>query len=183
MIDNIEQQNLLLDWYRRFRVNEKAHYKSATACRIFNYTLGIPLVIITTIVASDIFELFREHAEDQFPWKTGIMGMEAYLVSILSVAAPVLAALQTFLRFPERAEKHKIAGVKFGLLKKDIEKCLMFPASEDEAKKQIEKIKEHDAQAMLEAPSLGAISLFLTRYAIKENSTIKHFKANTENAE
>lgn len=34
-----------------------------------------------------------------------------------SILSPILAGLQTFLRFPERAMQHREAAIKFGVLK------------------------------------------------------------------
>ena len=45
-------------------------------------------------------------------------------VGILSVAAAVLAALQTFLDYPARAERHRIAAAKYKGLIHEIEQVL-----------------------------------------------------------
>lgn len=161
MTNTDKNEQLLLKWHHRFHKSEKSHYRSATSCRVFNYSLGIPLVIITTLVASDVFELIRGHAANQYPWGLGVMGSEALVVASLSILAPVLAALQTFLRFPERAVQHRGAAVKFGLLKKEIEKCLTFPAkSPEELRQVIDRIQEQDAQILGESPSVGTLSLW-----------------------
>lgn len=164
---NIEA--LLIKWQHRFHKSEKAHYRSATSCRVFNYLLGIPLVIITVIVASDIFGLLEKVAQGQYPWNMGAkMGLEAELVAVLSVLAPVLAALQTFLRFPERAEQHRNAAVKFGILKKELEKQIVLPPSTIEGLEEVlTNIIERNAQALAESPSIGTFSLFRTGFDVK----------------
>ncbi|GAB6907678.1 hypothetical protein DESC_10033 [Desulfosarcina cetonica] len=162
-------EKLLIKWQFRFHKSEKAHYRSATACRVFNYALGIPLVIITVIVASDIFGLLEALAETQYPWKAeGNMGLEAKVVSLLSVLAPVLAALQTFLRFPERAEQHHNAAVKFGLLKKEIEmQMVLWPDSAERRKEILEEILAQHEEVIGQSPSIGTFSLFRTRFDVK----------------
>ena len=43
------------------------------------------------------------------------------VVGLASVAAAWLASLQTFLGYSERAEKHRIAGAKYGALGRELE--------------------------------------------------------------
>ena len=53
MSETIENAKLLLaKWRNDVEVLEKAHYWSATYSRMYNYCLGIPLVIITTFTES-----------------------------------------------------------------------------------------------------------------------------------
>jgi hypothetical protein len=40
---------------------------------------------------------------------------------LASVAAALLASLQTFLGYSERAEKHRVAGAKYGALGRELE--------------------------------------------------------------
>jgi hypothetical protein len=62
-----ESEYLLLKWQYRFRKSEHAHYRSANSCRIFNYALGIPLVLVTTVVASELFPCLRKLAPKADP--------------------------------------------------------------------------------------------------------------------
>ena len=169
MSDNERLCDLLIKWHYRFNKSEKSHYRSATSCRIFNYSLGIPLVIITVIVASDIFGLLEKAAQMQYPWQADKnMELEASIVAILSVMAPVLAALQTFLRFPERAEQHRNAAVKFGVLKTEVERQITFPPSDKvEIEKVLNNIQEKDSQIMSESPSIGSLSLIRSGFDVK----------------
>ena len=162
-------EGLLIKWHHRCHKSEKAHYRSATSCRVFNYSIGIPLVIITVIVASDIFGLLQKVALEQYPWNIkGSMGLEAEMVAILSVLAPVLAALQTFLRFPERAEQHRNAAVKFGILKKELEKqIVLLPSTKEELEEVLTNIIKRNADALAESPSIGTFSLFRTSFDVK----------------
>ena len=64
MSETIENAKLLLaKWRNDAEVLEKAHYWSATYSRMYNYFLGIPLVIITTFTASDIFVKLSKFVE------------------------------------------------------------------------------------------------------------------------
>jgi hypothetical protein len=46
---------------------------------------------------------------------------------VASVLAAILAGLQTFLRYSERAERHRVSGGKYGTLRREIEQRLVFP--------------------------------------------------------
>ena len=43
------------------------------------------------------------------------------LIGLASVAAAILSSLQTFLGYSERAEKHRLAGAKYGALGRELE--------------------------------------------------------------
>jgi hypothetical protein len=46
---------------------------------------------------------------------------------IASVLAAILAGLQTFLRYSERAERHRVGAGKYGVLRREMEQKLAFP--------------------------------------------------------
>lgn len=165
---------LLLIWLERFWKSEKAHYRSATFCRVFNYALGIPLVVITAITATKYFTSLETNCLSKFDQVQSSVSLSPnypfpdlvgfdYAIIIITISAPIIAALQTFLRFPERAEQHKKAAIKFGQLKREVEKIIAFPPKEDDIKKTIEKIQEEDSRVMDSSPSVGTISLFFEK--------------------
>ena len=43
----------------------------------------------------------------------------------------ILAALQTYLRYSERAEKHRIAAAKFAALHKEVDQLLVIPLGDE----------------------------------------------------
>jgi hypothetical protein len=99
------------DWYKRVAVTQRAHYFSADSFGRRKYWLGIPAVVLSTIVGTSVFaSLLKQPA----PWLQITLGFA-------SVAAALLASLQTFLSYSERAEKHRIAGAKYGALGRELE--------------------------------------------------------------
>lgn len=105
------QKEVLTEWYRRVAVTQAAHYYSAERFNSRKYYLGVPTVILTTLVGTSVF--------------ITIQAQPNYLVQILvglaSVAAALLSGLQTFLSDAERAEKHRISAAKYGALGRDLE--------------------------------------------------------------
>jgi len=186
---NADLCSLLETWRQRVRKLEKAHFKSASACRIYNYSLGIPLVILTTIIASEIYQAFRVVAEAQYPLVASAaqatqeelarlgnesslaLHTEAFIVLVFGLAAPILAAIQTFMRFPERAEAHRTAASRFGLIKHEIEQAkIAVPEDEQERTDLVNRIKTSMVDAMQQSPSAGVLSLWwMSRRIQKED--------------
>lgn len=151
-------KELLEKWLRDTEIFEKTHYGSATYSRMYNYLLGIPLVILTTFLASEVFVKMSKFIEEKNVFVNG-MDTLAWIVLPLSILPPILAGLQTFLRFPERAMQHKEAAVKFGLLKNEIDKTVNCLPPENELCEKINTIQSEYASVIQESPSPGAISL------------------------
>ncbi|MHC4138644.1 MAG: SLATT domain-containing protein [Planctomycetota bacterium] len=166
---NTDVKGLLDTWQKQISTFEMGHYKSATSCRVFNYSLGIPLVLITTFVATDFFANLEILKGFSSPKKIDDMKNPIFMiVSFFTIAAPILASLQSFLKFPERATLHKQAAVEFGKLRKEIEKTIVFPPkSEEGLMKKIDEIQLGEAHISSEAPSIGKISFISASWRTK----------------
>ena len=94
-------QPLLEQWLRRARENQLQHWESARHYENLNYSLGIPVVVLSTTVGTTVFATLQKQVR---------LSVQV-TVGAVSVLAAVLAGLQTFLRFSERAERHRsVAG-------------------------------------------------------------------------
>jgi hypothetical protein len=102
---------LLADWHRRVRESQFAHYNATKPLARANYLLGVPVAILTTIVGTSLFATLESQAGPRF----------RLLIGLVSLIAAVLASIQTFLRFSERAEKHRGVAARYGSLRRDIE--------------------------------------------------------------
>lgn len=109
----ISTEELIEDWYRRARESQFAHYEAAQPLARANYKLGLPVVALSTIVATSVFATLESATAPGY--RIG--------VGIVSAAVAVLSALQTFLRFDERAEKHRAAGGQYGSLRRELEQA------------------------------------------------------------
>jgi len=103
---------LLAEWYRRVVLSSQSHYNNAQRLGRLNLALGIPVICLSTAVATTAFA-----TQDLFV----SMGIALGLASLL---AAILASLQTFLGFSERAEQHRTFGAKYGSLRREIEALL-----------------------------------------------------------
>jgi conflict system pore-forming effector with SLATT domain len=125
----MNSDELLLKWSERVRRAQAAHYDSAVRCSRQHFWIGVPVVILTALIGTSVFVTLQKEA-----------GFYVKLtVGLASVAAAVLAGVQTFLRFLERAESHRIAALRFGALRKEIEYMQAFPPEDSEQMKNIAK--------------------------------------------
>ena len=116
-----EQVALLDEWDSDLRVICHGHYDAAVHVGRRHYTLGVPVVILTTAVGTSVFAALEKNPNS---WLQ-------ILVGLASLLAAVLAALQTFLKYSERAEKHRQAGAFFGALLKELEQVRAVPPEDD----------------------------------------------------
>jgi len=150
---------LLEDWHKRVYAAQSAHYAAADLCRQLNYILGIPAVVFSSIVGTAIFAGL-EHDSPR-----------TLIVACVSIAAAVLAGLQTFLRFSERATLHATAGDWYSAIRRDIEQTLHLPIeSRGKAKDCVDRIRKEMNRASQDAPELN-VSLWkreAKRFGVKE---------------
>jgi hypothetical protein len=111
-------KELLEKWLKRLRESQFAHYEAAKSLSQSNYTLGIPAVILSTLVGTSIFASLGE---------TPISSVQI-LVGITSVLAATLSAVQTFLGLSERASKHRAVAARYGSTRRRIEQLLALSA-------------------------------------------------------
>lgn len=142
--------DLLRDWERRATASSEAHYDLATRLTKSNIRFGVPVVALTTVVGTSVFAtVSRTHVN------TGLQ----VAVGMLSVLAAVLASLQTFLRFGERAEKHRTAAEHWASIRREIdEKLALHPtylASRGDPQDYLDDLRRRMDQVAQQSPELG----------------------------
>lgn len=90
-------ENVLTDWHRRAQESQFSHYEAARYFNWLNNWLGIPALVLSTIVGTSIFASLSEQ---------NVSTTLRVFLGYISLLAACLSALQTFLRFAERAKKH-----------------------------------------------------------------------------
>lgn len=131
---------VLDDWYQRISVTQRAHYMSADHFGRRRHWLGIPAAGLSTVVGTAVFAALGKRPE---PWIQISVGLG-------SVLAAVLTGLQTLLGYAERAEKHRIAGAKYGALGRELE---VLRASESVSGEQIDAFRKQLDALALESPN------------------------------
>lgn len=126
------------------------HYTAGRQAAKGHMWLGVPVVVLTAIVGTSIFATFSETPASH--WKI--------ITGLVSLLATVLAALQTFFGFSERAEKHKAAGARYGALRRDIELFALRyrdkePSHRDQALIELEALTERLSRLAEDSPDLS----------------------------
>lgn len=134
---------LLEDWDKRAAASSETHYALAGRLAGRNIQLGVPVVVLTTIVGTSVFATLQE--EVTTTWRIA--------VGTISVIAAVLASVQTFLRFAERAERHRVVAARYGSIKRRAEQLLVAGGVTSEA--DISDLREQTDRLTEEAPQIN----------------------------
>jgi hypothetical protein len=113
-----EVEQLLREWHRRMFACQYAYYTEAERLRRWHLWLGIPAIALSTVVGTAVFATLENQ-------QISISARVA--VALVSVAAAILAGLQTFLRLAESASAHAAAGDWYAAIKRDIEELQVLP--------------------------------------------------------
>jgi hypothetical protein len=136
-----EQIELLERRERLAWAAQHAYFERAGILGKMNYFIGVPVVIVTALAGSAI--VINQSKANPIPiW-----------VGVITVSAAVLASLQTFFRFGERAAFSALAGARYARLRRRIEDCLAFPPEGlDERLAEIQKLEDDAGD---QSPPLG----------------------------
>jgi hypothetical protein len=143
-------EELLHDWRLRVYAAQSAHYAAADRFRLMNYVVGVPAIIFSSIVGTAIFAGF-EHEQPA----SGV-DIRTIIVGSASILAAVLAGLQTFLRFSERAGAHATAADWYSAIRRDNEQTLHLSCDgRGKAKDCLDRVRKEMNRAGQDAPELN----------------------------
>ncbi len=141
--------DLLRAWSARAGVSADTHYALATRLARSNIRFGIPVVALTTFVGTSVFVTLQHHVN---------LALRV-TVGMVSVLAAVLASLQTFLRFGERAEKHRTAAEAWAALRRDMEVMIAlhptYPESRGDPKQYLDDLRRRFSEIAQQSPEMG----------------------------
>jgi hypothetical protein len=140
---------LLREWQQRAAVSQDAHYLIATRLGRSNLWFGIPVVVFSTVVGTSVFATLQENVS--VGWRIAI--------GIVSVVAAVLASLQTFLRFQERAEKHRASAELWAAIRREIDQMLAlhpdYLAERSDPKAYLDQLRGRMGEVSAQSPEIG----------------------------
>ena len=158
------ERDLLEEWAVRVTAAQHAHYYLMTRLRRRTLWMGIPVVVLTALVGTSLFATLSS-STNRVPAALRVT------IGAVSVLASVLAALQTFLKFSERAEKHGLVADWFSAVRRDIDQMRATPEQDrgdphevlNDVRKEINKIVQN-------APEIGekVWHQFAVKYGAKE---------------
>jgi hypothetical protein len=133
-------EKLLREWHKRVYAAQTAYYEVAERFRRRNYQLGIPVVIVSSLVGTAVFSDVGNK----------------WLVGSISILAAVMASLQTFLKFGENATLHGAAADWFAAIRRDIEETLALPPEQrGKPKACLDSIRQEMNKAGQKSPELS----------------------------
>ena len=155
-------ESLLKDWRNRVYAAQSAHYRAADVFRMLNYIVGVPAVVFASLVGTAVFAGLEKDST------------KSLMVASASILAAVLAGLQTFLRFAERAAHHATAGDWYSAVRRDIEQTLHLPVEvRGTPKENLDRIRKEMNRVAQDSPELS-VRLWrreAARFAVKEPMT------------
>jgi hypothetical protein len=153
---------LLADWGERATRSSEAHYDLASRLAQANVRFGVPVVILTSFVGTSVFATIGRTVD---LWLRIAVGM-------ISVVAAVLASLQTFLRYGERAEKHRSAAEHWASIRREIDEMLAlhptYLASRGDPQQYLDDLRRRMDEIAQQSPEMGAKGVWRVqrRYAV-----------------
>jgi hypothetical protein len=110
---------LYAGWHRRIAAVEEGHHRMADKLNRRQIFLGLPVVILSTLVGTTAFASLQkaEHIDTWIKASVGGVG----------VLAAILASAQTFLGYAKRSERHRIAAIRYESLRRDMAQQLAIP--------------------------------------------------------
>jgi SMODS and SLOG-associating 2TM effector domain family 4 len=158
---------LLRDWANRAAASSETHYAVAGRLSSRNVQFGVPVVALTSLVGTSVFATLQHNVQ---------LGIRVG-VGAASVLAAVLASLQTFLRFAERAEKHRAAAESWAAVRREIaEMVALHPtylASRGDPKQYLDDVRRRMDEISAQSPEMGdsAWTKAQTRYGLTYKAT------------
>ena len=122
--DNI--RNIVNEWHQHAEWAQNCHYEAGLFYERFFLSLGIPVIVLSAITGG-----------------SEILGkIDQNVGGVISLCIAVLAGLQTFLKFSQRSERHRMAGSHYGGIKRSLEESIItISESGSDAKSVIHDIK------------------------------------------
>ena len=109
LTDNVFE--LLGGWNERAQGAQRTHAVTAQRFERLHWILGVPVVVLTAVAGTSVFAALGQE-----------VSLSARIaVAAVSILAAVLAALQTFLRYSERAESHRRSAAGFASFRRELE--------------------------------------------------------------
>lgn len=143
-----EVVSLLRNWQQRSMVAEHAYYAKAERLRVWNYLLGIPVVIVTGVVGTAVFASLGR--------STTVSAHAKVVIGAVTILAAVLAGIQTFTKLGEAAQQNGIAGDWYASIRRDIDQALSLPPQlRDAPKDVVDGIRKEMNKASQKSPELG----------------------------
>ena len=125
---------VLKQWYRRIRESQFSHNCAYFKYKKLYYSFGVPSVIFSVFIGTALFSAINISTAVEMK----------IMVGFISSISAILAGLQTFLKFTEKANGHKKSARRYGELRREIELLKTRTSNADEITMDIIKSRIDD---------------------------------------
>ena len=134
---------MLNAWHRRLSEAQFAHYTASKKLAGMNLRLGVPVTALSAIVAAAILATLERPLD----------GAVRITFGCITLAVALMAGLQTFLRFAERSERHRVIAARYGSAKRRAEQLLVAGGVTADA--DLSELRELTDRITEEAPNIN----------------------------
>jgi hypothetical protein len=126
------------------------HYGQSDNALRWNIILGIPVTLTAAVISTSIFASINSSPGNS--WKI--------LAGLVSLLAAALSALQTFFKFPELGERHRVAAAKYGSVRRALDMFILRyshadASAEGQALDALEKLATKLGELDESSPAIG----------------------------
>ncbi len=145
-----EIHELMEQWHKHASLIKNAHYDAGRFYEKLFFMFGIPVIILSAITGgTEVFEIVDQ--------KIG---------GVISLCIAVLAGLQTFLKFSQRSERHRISGARYSSIVRSLEEAMLALAeSPKTAQTSLHEIKKEMDSLANECPEIPGV--YLRKYDLE----------------
>lgn len=116
---DLRTEELFVSWHRRVAAVEKGHHQMSDRFGRRYIWLGLPVVVLSTVVGTSAFASLQDEG--------GLSVWVKLAVGGTGILAAALSSAQTFFGYAQRAERHRIAAVRYESLRRDMAHQLALP--------------------------------------------------------
>jgi hypothetical protein len=115
-IDQVDKNRLLLHWESELRIVCRGHYQTADRFDMWNIWIGIFSIVSSTVSGSSAWINYIYHEANN-----ELSHLSVVVTVIAALLAAISTSLQTFLKFPEKAELSRSAAMRYASLLRKLE--------------------------------------------------------------
>lgn len=154
-ISSENSKELLSRWALNAKRSQFANFEAARNFSQLHMAIGIPVVILTSIVGTSLFASLESDVNHSY----------RIILALISVISAVLASLQTFLNYGERASRHRAIAVEYGAIKRHIQELL---SRSDVTNQEVSSVREKMNMLGKDAPEVPSKFHQMAKQAVPE---------------
>ena len=146
MNTNAELHKVIDSWHERSSKVQDAHYEAGNMYERRFLQLGIPVIVLSAVIGG---------TEVIVPVGLVDSSLAKNISGVISLVVAILAGLQTFLKLSQRSERHRMAGARYGDVRRSLETInIVCSQSDDDAMDKLEEIKTKMDSLAIESPEI-----------------------------